>query len=247
MLSAAQPGSVPSRSHEHWFFSLLALLLLATVFAGFAPTYYLAGIVPAPDPSRLTLPSTIIRVHAVVATLWMLLFAAQVSLVAARRVHLHRRLGVLGFLLAVLMVVTGLMAGTDTLRRNVPPGLAELLYIVNVSMVVVFAVLVAFAYRLRATPPAHKRLIVVANIALLFAPLIRWPNPLLYLNIPAATRASYLFLLPIVLYDLWSTRRIHPATLWSGAFLIFVYEVRFFIAGTTAWHAFASWIRFHVS
>lgn len=74
----------------------MALLLLATVFVGFAPTYYLAGIVPAPESGGVILPSAIVRAHAIVSTIWMLLFATQVSLVAAQRVHLHRRLGLLG-------------------------------------------------------------------------------------------------------------------------------------------------------
>lgn len=221
----------------------MALLLLATVFVGFAPTYYLAGIVPTPEPGGIMLPSAIVRVHAVVATVWMLLFAAQVALVAARRVHLHRRLGVLGALVACAMVVTGFMAGTDTLVRNVPPGLSEVLYIVNVSMVAVFAVLIAFAFRYRNTPAAHKRLILVANIAILFAPLIRFPAAFLYHNLFAATRASYVFLLPVILYDLWSIRRIHPATLWSSAFLVFVYELRFVVAETAPWRAFAAWMK----
>lgn len=229
--------------HEHLFFSGMALLLLTTVFVGFAPTYYLAGIVPAPEPGRLNLPSGIVRVHAVVATLWMLLFGAQVSLAAVHRTHLHRRLGGFGLLLACAMVVTGFMAGTDTLMRNVPPGLAELLFIVNFTMVALFAVLMAFAFRMRNTPPAHKRLILVANIALLFAPLIRIPTAPLYLNIPAATRASYLFLLPILLYDFWSMGRIHPATLWPSAILVFVYEVRFVLAKTASWHDFSAWMR----
>jgi hypothetical protein len=234
-------AALSERRHDHLFFSGMALLSLATVFVGFAPTYYLAGIHSAPLPSR------IIHLHAIVFTCWMLLFAAQVSLVSARRIDLHRRLGIIGFLLACAMVVTGLMAGTDSLARNVPPGLSELLYIVNVSMMVVFAVLMAFAYRMRNISAAHKRLILIANIALTFAPLIRWPSALLYHNIPAATHASYLFLLPIVLYDLWSTRRIQRVTLWSSVFLVFVFEVRFLVAQTTAWHAFAAWIRSRVS
>jgi hypothetical protein len=173
----------------------------------------------------------------------MLLFAVQVSLIAAHRVDLHRRLGVIAVPVACAMVVAGFMAGADTLKRNVPPGLAELLFAVNFTMVAPFAVLVVFAYRMRNTPPAHKRLILVANVALLFAPLIRIPTALLYLNIPAATRASYLFLLPVILYDLWSSRRIHPATLWSSAFLVFVYEMRPLAAGTPAWHTFAAWVQ----
>lgn len=229
--------------YDRVFFSGMAFLLLVTVLVGFAPTYYLPGIVPAPEPARLNLPSAIIRIHAVVATVWMLLFAVQVALVTSHRIHLHRRLGAIGFLLACAMVATGLLAGADTLVRNVPPGLAELLFIVNCSMVAVFAVLIAFAYRMRNTPPVHKRLILIANIALLFAPLIRVPIALLYLNIPAATRASYLFLLPILLYDWWSTRGILRVTLWASIFLVFVFEIRVLVAETSAWHAFANWVR----
>lgn len=233
-------GALPAlaaRRHEHLFFSGMALVLLATVFVGFARSYYLAGMHHAPLPGR------VIHIHAIIATCWMLLFAVQVSLVAAHRAGLHRRFGIIGFLLACAMVVSGFMAGADTLRRNVPPGLEDLLFMVNTSMVAVFAVLVAFAFRMRAVPPVHKRLILMATIALTFASLIRWPSALLFHNIPAATRASYLFLLPVFVYDFYATRRIHRTTLWSSAFIVFVYEARFLVAGTGAWHAFAAWVR----
>lgn len=232
------PASASSmRRHDHLFFSGMALLLLATLFLGFAPSYYLAGMF------RASLPSGIIHVHAIVATAWMLLFAAQVSLASVGRVDLHRRLGVLGFLLACPMVVIGLMAGADTLRRGVPPGFEHVLFIINTNMVVVFAVLMALAYRMRGAPPAHKRLILIGNAALTFAGFIRWPIGFLYHNIPAATRAPYVFLVLVLFYDLWSSRRIHPVTLWASAFFIFVFEVQFFLAETTVWHAIASWVR----
>jgi len=228
---------LPVRRHDHLFFSVMALLLLANVFIGFAPTYYLAGILHAPLPSRT------IHVHAAIFSAWMLVFGAQVSLVSAHRVDLHRRLGIVGFLLACAMTISALLAAADALVRSVAGGLGDTLFIVNVSMAVVFAVFMAFAYSMRSDPPAHKRLIVVANIGLMFAPLIRWPIPLLYHNMGAATRASYAFLLPIVLYDLWSMRKVHRVTLWSSAFLVFLFEVRFLVAKTIAWHAIAVWIR----
>src|SRR5205085_500597 len=34
----------PKNAYDHVFFSGMAVLILATVFAGFAPTYYFAGI-----------------------------------------------------------------------------------------------------------------------------------------------------------------------------------------------------------
>ena len=58
-----------------------------------------------------------------------------------------------------------------------------------------------------------------------------------------AGRFSYIFLFLLVAYDLWSTRKVHRATLWAGAFLIFVQQIRPFIGHTATWHAFASWVQ----
>jgi len=51
-----------------------------------------------------------------------------------------------------------------------------------------------------------------------------------------------LLLMPVI-YDLWSTRKIHRATLWASAFLIFVEEIRLPIGHTAAWHSFAAWVQ----
>jgi hypothetical protein len=53
-------STLPGRRFDHVFFSSTALLMLATVFVGFAPSYYLAGVFKAP------LPSTIIHIHGAV-------------------------------------------------------------------------------------------------------------------------------------------------------------------------------------
>ena len=54
-----------------------------------------------------------------------------------------------------------------------------------------------------------------------------------------------LFLLVLVAYDVWSTRKVYRATLWAGAFLIFVQQIRMPIGQTAAWRAFASWVLSH--
>jgi len=69
------------------FFPGMAVLLLATVFFGFARTYYLAGVFRAP------LPNLLVHIHGAVFSAWILLLIAQTSLVASGRVDLHRRLG----------------------------------------------------------------------------------------------------------------------------------------------------------
>jgi hypothetical protein len=77
----------------------------------------------------------------------------------------------------------------------------------------------------------------------LIAAIARWPIGFVFRNAPVAALVSYGFLIILVGYDLWSTRKVHRATLWAGAFLIFVQQIRLPIGKTAAWHAFASWVQ----
>jgi len=228
---------LPGRRYDHLFFSAMALLILATVFVGFARTYYLAGVFHAP------LPSLIVHLHGAAFSCWILLLVTQTSLVSAGRVDIHRRLGIAGFLLACLMVILGVLASTDSLVREAgPPGRdPKFFYIIPLTDMLVFATLVFFAFRARSNPPAHKRLILVATVALMIAAIARWPLALVHRNPIRAALLSYLLLLILVVYDLWSTRKVYRATLCAGAFLIFVQQIRIPIGKTAAWHAFASW------
>jgi hypothetical protein len=231
----------PGRRYDHLFFSGMAILMLATVFAGFARSYYLAGVFHAP------LPSMIIHIHGAAFTCWILLLVTQTSLVAAGRVDIHRRLGIAGFLLACLMVILGVLAATDQLaHRATPTGLdPQYFYIVPITDMLIFATLIFFAFRARTNPAAHKRIILVATNALLLAAIARWPLALIHRNPVRAALLSYAFLLLLVAYDLWSTRKVHRATLYASAFLIFVQQIRLPIANTAAWHAFAAWAQSH--
>jgi hypothetical protein len=234
----ARPApALRGRRFDHVFFSSMALLMLATVFIGFAPTYYLAGVFHAP------LPSLTIHLHGAAFSAWILLLVTQTSLVSAGRVDIHRRLGIAGFLLACLMVVLGVLAATDALVRGAGPvgRDAQFFYIIPLTDVLVFGTLIFFAFRFRSNAAMHKRLILVATIALTIAAIARWP--VVHHNILTAALLSYIFLLLMVVYDLWSTHKIQRATLWAGAFLIFVQQARIPIGGTVAWHQFASWIQ----
>jgi FtsH-binding integral membrane protein len=109
----------------------------------------------------------------------------------------------------------------------------------------IFATLIFFAFRARSNPAAHKRLILVATIGLTIAAIARWPFVFVFRNAATAALLSYIFLLILAAYDLWSTRKVQRATLWAGAFLIFVQQIRIPIGKTAAWHAFATWAQTH--
>jgi FtsH-binding integral membrane protein len=243
MATAVASGAVkvraglPGRKYDHVFFSGMAVLLLGSVFLGFAHSYYLAGMFHAP------LPSAIIHVHGALFSSWILFLLAQTTLVAAGRTDVHRRIGIAGFILACMMVVAGVWAGTNALARNfAPPGIdAKTFYVIPITDMLVFAVLVFFAYRARFDSAAHKRIIIIATVSLMIAAIARWPFPPVLGNPLAAALVSYLFLLMLAVYDLWSAHKIHRATIWASVFLIFIQQIRFPIGQTAAWHAFATW------
>jgi hypothetical protein len=95
---------------------VVAVGLILIVFSGFAKTYYLKGLFGSP-----TLP-TLVHLHGFIMTSWFLLFLVQVRLVDMRRVQLHRKLGVFGFMLAALIVVVGLATAIAAARRGATPG-----------------------------------------------------------------------------------------------------------------------------
>ncbi|HTQ60099.1 MAG TPA: hypothetical protein VMI32_07750 [Candidatus Solibacter sp.] len=75
----------------------------------------------------------------------------------------------------------------------------------------------------------------------MIAAISRWPFAVVHRKPLVAALLSYAFLLLLVTYDLWSTHKIHRATIWASAFLIFVQQIRFPIGQTAAWHSFATW------
>src|SRR6202051_2412825 len=230
-------AAVPGRKYDHVFFSTMAGLLLGSVFLGFARSYYLAGVFHAP------LPSAIIHVHGALFSSWILFLLAQTTLVASGRTDVHRRIGIAGFLLACSMVVVGAWAATNSLGRGGgPPGIdPKTFYIIPMTDMLIFAVLVFFAYRARFDSAAHKRIIIIATVALMIAAIARWPVPLVHRNPLAAAIVSYVFLLMLMAYDLWSTHKIHRATIWASVFLIFVQQIRCPIWQSALCKAFATW------
>lgn len=229
------------RAYDHYFFATMVLLILATVFVGFARTYFLAGVFRAP------LPNLLIHIHGAVFTSWLLLLVAQTTLVSAGRVDIHRKLGLVGFGLACAMVVMGELAARDMLARNVaPPGFAPgplTFYAIPFFDIVIFAVLIYFAYRERSNPSAHKRLILLANIAILDAPTGRPPFNVITGHPFMEGIVVYFFLLLLITYDLWSLRKVHRATLWGSLFVLIGGQLRVPIGQTHTWLAFAAWMQ----
>lgn len=234
-LPSASTRTLPGRRYDRVFFPILSLLVLGIVFLGFAKSYFLAGMMHAPLPSRT------VHVHGVVFTAWIVLLIVQTGLVSGRRLDLHKKLGLWGFALAALMVLIGLLAARDSLIRGFSPSPllpARVFVIVPISDMFVFATLIYFGWALRNHGLDHKRLMMMGTLGILDAAIARWPFA--YVQNPhLADLTLYAFLLLMFGYDLWSTHKVQKATWMSTVLIIVVQQARIPFGMTHAWGRFA--------
>jgi hypothetical protein len=238
---STQAVGIRAVTSERRFYLGMALALFVTVWVGFSRSFFLRPLFP-----EWTAPTEpIFYVHGAVFAAWFVLLVVQPSLVSAGRTDLHRALGRFGVVLAAAMVVVGTSAAltaagreTGFFRISVPP--LKFLAIPLIDMVV-FPLMVGTAVAKRHDPQSHKRWMLLASISLVAAAVARWPvvvdrpSPLLFFGL------TDLFLVPLVIWDLRSRGRLHPATLWGGALLIGSQVFRVWLLSTPAWDRFAAW------
>lgn len=237
MTLEAAPASRPG---DRLFYGGMALAIAATVFAGFSATFYSrAGTLPALSP--------LLIVHGIVFTSWILIFITQTSLISARRVDLHRRLGVGAAVLAAAMVVVGVTAAVDALRRGAAPlpGIdPRMFFAVPIGDMIVFSILVGAGILNRANSQTHKRLMLLATISILAAAISRWPIPFMMEHAPFSFFAGVdLFVLLAIAYDLFSRHRVHSAYIWGGLLILASQPLRLMVSGTQGWLALADWLQ----
>src|SRR5215475_4663730 len=228
------------------FFTGLAVAVALPVFAGFAPTYYLKGLYG----TRALSP--FLHFHGMLFTSWILLFVTQTTLVAAKRTDLHRRLGIVGALLAVAMLVVGTAVAVAAAKRGQSPAAFEELA-TPLGGLAIFAVLMAVGFYYRRNRDSHKRLMMLATIVTAGAALDRLLFPTgvlafsgLPLNAFTSMGLTAVFVLACFLYDLRTRGNVHPAFLWGGiAVLAWTYATRELIASTGTWLSFAGWLIGH--
>lgn len=167
---AATPR-MPGRVNDRRLYLLAAILTPLVVLAGFARTYYLKPLFHTPD-----LPNRIVHLHGIIMTSWVVLFVVQVSLVATRRTRVHQRLGILGGVLAGLVVIVGILTALFAAARGATPGPPPLSFlIIPFGDMVIFAVLISLALYFRRKLDIHKRLMLLAAINLLTPAIARIP------------------------------------------------------------------------
>ena len=235
---ARPPGaSAMPAARRNRFFATMALLLLAAVVAGFWNTFFHPPADAEPLPGYLVL-------HGIAVSAWFALFAAQALLVAGGNVALHRKLGVLGLLLAVAVVATSLFTilqlpanwrrgGIDIDAQR---GLVGLVVWGDLGALAAYVALLSRALLKRRQPDTHKRLMLLAMFSIMSPALIRVASLPVFAGIDAVllTMLGLLALAAVlVVHDIATLRRVHRETAWGVPFFLVVHLApAFAIPGT---------------
>jgi hypothetical protein len=239
MVAASVPAAQAKR--EHRFYVGMAVATIIVIGTGFAPTYYLRLTFDGAPLAR------IVEWHALLMTLWLLVFVVQTSLISAGRVRLHQRIGTAAAVLATAIVIMGfettLFAGRDGFVGRGYPGSPLSFMSIGFFDIFVFGALIGLGLYFRRASAAHKRLMLLGMIAL-------WPPgvsrlPFLPDGIPPGLFAAIAVSCVVVacaIHDFVRWHRLHPVYIWAGSLFIASLPLRFVLGMTDAWVAFAGWM-----
>jgi len=217
------------RDNWSWFFVFMASVLLVIVAVGFANSFYLRNIIPG-SHSVSTLPVYIV-LHGIVLTSWFLLLLGQTVLIASERVRLHRSFGVAGAALAAVVFALSMLVVVRSVVRT-----PSLVVLGDIFILFLFAILVTAGIWFRQKPDVHKRLMLIASISIVAPAIARWPGGRSMLPLSVVGPQLLLFAV-LILYDVLSRRRVHPATIWGVALYVLALGVSIPLASSHLGHA----------
>lgn len=237
-------GQASRTSAERKFYCRMALFLVALVFLGFAPSFYLRDVVPAYPRPNPTLPWWVL-LHGGLFTLWMLLLIAQTQLVAAGRRDVHKKLGKASMILAIALIpVMYLTAVWAVGRANQPPFTDSLTWtIVPLAVIIPIAVMILNGWKHRKNSQWHKRSMLAAAILIAAGPSIgRLPiAPPTLVGFSITFLLGLLLFVPLFMWDRRSLGHIHPATKLGFSMLLVSIALPLFVFWTGAdWAAIAA-------
>ena len=212
-------ASWPARSDRRPAIVWLAIFwIFVGVGFGFDLHNYLHEQPPVP---------TIVHVHAIATTLWLLTATALVLLVETGNTGLHRRLGwfAAGYAALVLIIAPWSELSWQALNLNTPGALPPEFLSIAFSGVFCMAVLLPWGVLMRRNSAAHRRVLMLATICISDAGFSRFVG--LFFPAPTTFLGTYMFyeggnallILLMFLWD-WKQNRIMKQFLVAASLII---------------------------
>lgn len=204
-----------TEQRERLFFLVMALAMAVTVVLAFS-LFAALGISSFGAPWW-------VHIHAVTFMSWIAFYILQNTLIFRNSVALHRRLGRIGAVYVVWMVLVGLVLTPVTLIAGRSPPFFTPPYFLALDWVnvLVFAGLMFAAIYNRKRTDWHRRLMLCATICVI-APALGRLIVIAGLPMTAGINVAGLliFVVIAILFD-WRNRQIiHPAYVWGAGALV---------------------------
>jgi len=201
------------RITDRYFYVAMAILIAAVVAYGFSNT--VVDNLFRPIQPKVGRPP-ILYVHAALFVSWIVLFIFQTSLIRARNLRLHRKVGVAGATLAVAMLLVGFSTAIVMRKFRLAHDASDTPAFLAIPLGDLFSFTAAVALGVwwRKSPEYHRRLMLFATIVLTGAAFARFPlaimnNPWFFYT------GTDLLIVAACLRDLIVNRRIHPVFLYG--------------------------------
>ncbi len=178
-LANVRPAPAARANPERFLYLGFSTLLFVLMLLGFRQFYLHGHAVsgqPLPPPVR-----TLLIVHGVAMTTWMVLFLVQPLLIASRNLRLHMSLGIFSAWLAACLVVLGTWTAIATTKmihtELIRYGLNRRQFmVVPLGDITAFAVFVGIGIWNRKRPKIHGPMMLWATIAIMAAATNRIPE-----------------------------------------------------------------------
>jgi len=230
---------------DRWFYVTVTMFVILVNVVAFSPSLMNASTRTVPLPL-----TSIDLAHSLVSVTWLLIFLAQVTLVAAGRRAAHRQLGLFGVLLSAafivvtwLVLVEGARRGFDLSGDLVPRGTSvdPSTFLAPSGALIPLGAFVCAAVWYRQRSAVHKRLMMLALLTSTGAPIAHvvghWPAFAPF----ALIVGMFILFLPAIRDRVWE-HRIHPVSLWGAIFVALWVPVFLIVFAPTAlWRNFAAW------
>ena len=242
------------REVERRFFVNMAYVCALVAIVGFIPSYW------APLAAGTFGRGSIVNLHGLLFSAWPVVFIIQARFALAGRRDHHRALGFAGIALATGMLFTGVAVMIHSLDASIKAGYepqARAFAIVPLSIVLLFAGLVAAAIANVRRPAVHMRLMLAASITMLAPAIARILFQVLAPeDVPApgtgepptvgfALLPSFMgnALLAVAMIHDWRTNgRVHSTYVKAAIVIVAVQLVRIPVSGSVTWYAITNWL-----
>jgi hypothetical protein len=242
MATVAARRTRQSLTAERTFFLSMMAAIFLLVVVGFARSFYFRSWA-APPASYIDRPdwmSWTFIAHGVLFTNWLVVFAVQTVLIGSKRLPLHKRIGQSVYPLYFAMVAGGLFVGFLGARHgfHAVPFDSVTFSALPWLVILAFAVLGWAGLKERRDPQRHKRLMLLATIAIADAGIAR--VSFFHGYLPLWLSPTVLMLIPLLVWDLATLRRIHRTTIAGGLVVAAAVLLAVPLGMTKPWHAFVT-------